>query len=113
MKKIKRKKKSNWLANTDIGFEYDPNQTLGVDWSAQDRGHQLLAIKKYHLTSGESVGKDPVQHFILHFFVETQIACGDPATIYALESLIQNGVRRHDAIHKIGEMMLAANDRSA
>jgi hypothetical protein len=53
------------------------------------------------------VGGDPFLHATLHTIVERQLAGGDPPeTRAALDRLVAAGVSRHEAVHRIGNVMV-------
>ncbi len=54
----------------------------------------------------ERDGTNPVLHVTIHHTIETQIFDRNPAeTGQTLERLMQEGMSRHDAIHKIGTVL--------
>jgi len=51
-------------------------------------------------------GTNPVLHVLIHQIIENQIAAQTPPeTAETLEQLVQQGYSRHDAVHKIGEVL--------
>jgi hypothetical protein len=46
-------------------------------------------------------------HLLVHAMVEKQLLLGDPAEVeVALEGLMASGLGRHEAIHRIGEVVM-------
>lgn len=55
----------------------------------------------------EVEGVNPYVHIAIHAMVEAQLEGGDPAEVgQALRRLTENGVDRHEAIHRIGIELL-------
>ena len=51
-------------------------------------------------------GTNPVMHVLIHQIIENQIAGqSPPETVETLEQLQQQGLSRHEAVHKIGEVL--------
>ncbi len=51
-------------------------------------------------------GTNPVMHVLIHQIIENQIAGqSPPETAETLEQLLQQGLSRHEAVHKIGEVL--------
>ena len=51
-------------------------------------------------------GTNPVMHVLIHQIIENQIAGqSPPETAKTLEQLQQQGLSRHEAVHKIGEVL--------
>jgi hypothetical protein len=54
----------------------------------------------------ERDGVNPVMHIMIHGIVENQLAAGDPKeTRLVLNALMQQGLDRHEAIHRIGYVL--------
>jgi len=54
----------------------------------------------------ERDGVNPILHVTIHQTIENQIAGGDPEqTGRTVETLIRQGLSRHEAIHRIGEVL--------
>jgi len=52
-------------------------------------------------------GSNPVMHVLLHQIIENQIVAQDPLeTAETLGHLVQQGLSRHEAVHKIGEVLV-------
>jgi len=52
-------------------------------------------------------GTNPVVHVLIHQIIENQIAAQDPPeTAETLDQLVQRGLSRHEAVHKIGEVLV-------
>jgi len=55
----------------------------------------------------ERDGTKPVVHVLIHQIVENQITDQNPPeTAETLDQLMQQGFNRHEAVHKIGEVMV-------
>jgi hypothetical protein len=55
----------------------------------------------------ERDGTDPILHVTVHQTVENQIATGDPPeTAQTVEALMQAGLSRHEAVHRVGSVVL-------
>lgn len=55
----------------------------------------------------ERDGTNPVVHVLIHQIVENQIADQEPPeTVETLDQLMQQGASRHEAVHKIGEVLV-------
>jgi hypothetical protein len=60
------------------------------------------------ITEAEIVrdGVNPVLHVMIHHIVENQIADGDPPqTAETVRALMQKGLSRHEAIHRVGRVV--------
>jgi hypothetical protein len=54
----------------------------------------------------ERDGTNPIMHIVIHQTIENQLAMGQPAeTGQAVEALMQQGLSRHDAIHRVGTVL--------
>jgi len=54
----------------------------------------------------ERDGTNPVLHVLIHQIVENQIAAHNPPeTAETVEQLVLQGLSRHEAVHKIGEVL--------
>lgn len=52
-------------------------------------------------------GVNPLLHVNIHSVVENQIAAGDPSSVvHALRRLMRQGLPRHEAIHRIGAILI-------
>lgn len=52
-------------------------------------------------------GVNPLLHVNTHSIVENQIAAGDPScVVHALRRLMRQGLPRHEAIHRIGAVLI-------
>ena len=55
----------------------------------------------------ERDGTKPVLHVLIHQIIENQIDAQDPPeTAETLEQLMQQGLTRHEAVHKIGAVLI-------
>jgi len=51
-------------------------------------------------------GTNPILHITIHQTIENQIAIGKPKeTAQAIEALMQQGLSRHEAIHRVGTVL--------
>jgi hypothetical protein len=59
--------------------------------------------------SGEQIERDgtnPILHVSIHQTIENQIAIGEPKeTAQTVEALMQQGLDRHEAIHRVGTLL--------
>ncbi len=54
----------------------------------------------------ERDGTDPIMHVVIHQVIENQISANNPPeTAQTLAGLIQKGLTRHEAVHKIGSVL--------
>ena len=54
----------------------------------------------------ERDGTNPILHVTIHQTIENQIAGGDPEqTGQTVEALMRQGLSRHEAIHRVGEVL--------
>jgi len=54
----------------------------------------------------ERDGTNPIMHVTIHQTIENQIAGGDPEqTGRTVEALMRQGLSRHEAIHRVGEVL--------
>jgi hypothetical protein len=88
---------------------------LGGTFSGED-AHFVQAMREHleyadlwgHLDelSDEQIERDgtnPILHINIHTTIENQLAMGQPAEIgQAIEGLMQQGLSRHEAIHRVG-----------
>ncbi|PKO21159.1 MAG: hypothetical protein CVU38_16230 [Chloroflexi bacterium HGW-Chloroflexi-1] len=55
----------------------------------------------------ERDGTNPIMHVMIHGTVENQIAIGDPPeTAHTVEALVQHGLSRHEAVHRVGSVVV-------
>jgi len=55
----------------------------------------------------ERDGTNPILHITIHQTVENQIAIGDPPeTAQTVEALVQAGLSRHEAVHRVGSVVM-------
>ena len=79
-------------------------------WLALDEDERRAAVRRHH--RGRVLRIHPKEmnvdiHASLHAIVENQIALGDPeVTARTVDRLVAAGLRRHVAIHMIGEVLL-------
>jgi len=54
----------------------------------------------------ERDGTNPILHITVHRIIENQIALGEPEeTGRTVEALVQQGLARHEAIHRVGNAL--------
>jgi hypothetical protein len=54
----------------------------------------------------ERDGTNPIMHIVIHSTIENQIAGGQPVeTRQIVEALMQQGLSRHEAIHRVGSVL--------
>lgn len=93
-------------------LSYDPGQVpVPEEWLALDSGERRAAVSAWHSERGPDAlhpaGGNLAMHVGLHVMVEDQIAAADPAsTGLAVQRLCDEGLRRHVALHAIGERLV-------
>ena len=96
---------------------YDPNQAPDRSWwFALPREERIRLVEAAHPGADvlHPAGLDLRRLAAAHVVVETHLASGDPAaTALAMARLIDEGLRRHAALHCIGERLLKALARAA
>jgi hypothetical protein len=87
----------------DADYEPDP-----AEWQALDESERLSRVEDYHRRIGEELDVLE-QHAVAHVIVEDQIAA-EPASAAgrALSRLILEGLDRHEAIHAVACVYMAA-----
>lgn len=89
-----------------IGYDADH---APAGWLEHDEALRTAAIAYYHDTHQPHPAPESLRlHAICHGLVETQLAEGDPHVTPALARLMGEGLSRHDALHAIGTVALAA-----
>jgi len=69
--------------------------------------YQVAWESPQHLSESTIGGVNPYLHVTMHTIVENQLAQNEPPeAAQALERLLAAGVSRHEAIHRIGNLML-------
>jgi hypothetical protein len=88
-------------------MRYDPEAAPDPgEWLATTEADRLAAVRRYHRSLKHDAGS-PQLHAVIHVTVETQLAERHPAATDAMNRLIADGLRRHEAIHAIGSVVAA------
>ena len=88
-------------------MRYDAEATPDpAEWLATTEEGRLAAVRRHHRRVKHDVG-NPQRHAAIHVIVETQLAERHPAATDALNRLIGEGLRRHEAIHALGSVVAA------
>lgn len=85
---------------------YDPDVSPDPRaWLAVDEHERMDLIREYH--HRRKIRLPNVEaHAATHVIVENQLAEGLPAAVNALSRLLAGGLKRHDAIHAIGSVLM-------
>jgi hypothetical protein len=74
------------------------------EWLATPEEDRLDAARRHHQRAKQDTGRLHA-HAAIHVIVENQLAEGHAAAIAALNRLIAEGLRRHEAVHAIGSIV--------
>lgn len=86
---------------------YDPETSQpSVDWLQTDEGERIELVSSYHRRKKIDVPNAQL-HAVIHVVVENQLALGETVVIETLARLQREGLRRHDALHAIGSVLVA------
>ncbi|HEV8534007.1 MAG TPA: DUF1841 family protein, partial [Methylomirabilota bacterium] len=77
-----------------------------VEWLATTEANRLAAVRRFHQSAKHDTGS-PQLHAAIHVVVETQLAERHPAATDAMNRLMADGLRRHEALHAIGSVVAA------
>ena len=88
-------------------MRYDPEVAPDpVEWLGSTEADRLAAVRRHHKRAKHDSGS-PELHAAIHVAVETQLAERHPAATAAMDRLIADGLRRHEALHAIGSVVAA------
>lgn len=88
-------------------MRYDPEAAPDpVKWLAMTEADRLAVVLRYQRSVKHHAGS-PQLHAAIHVTVETQLAERHPAATDAMNRLIADGLRRHEALHAIGSVVAA------
>jgi hypothetical protein len=82
---------------------YNPDRAIDpLEWATLDEDERQYLVKRYHRKKRIKIPNLHV-HAAIHGIVENQVALGKEIPAQkTLERLMQEGLRRHDAVHAIG-----------
>ena len=84
---------------------YDPDQTRDpAQWLALAEEQRISLVEKYHRSAGVKL-PNVKAHAVFHVIVENQLAEGLEPVVPAVARLVNEGLRRHDAVHAIGSVL--------
>src|SRR6516225_9507351 len=76
-------------------------------WLELDESERVDLVLDYHRRKKLPVGENERLHGTIHVVVENQVAMGDVTVVPAtLERLMREGLKRHEAIHAIGSVVI-------
>ena len=88
---------------------YDPDRPLPADaWLAQSESLRRAAAALAHDDGPDALHRPDMprgMHFGLHAAAETLAAQGHPAVVRTLARLVDQGVRRHAALHMVMDVL--------
>lgn len=88
-----------------FSYDYNPNRPINAEvWLALEEEERIAVVQLYH----EKVGADYEgmrMHCMIQATVETQLAMKLPEVRAAFRKLRLKKVRRHDALHAIGNAL--------
>ena len=88
-------------------MRYDPEIAPDPDeWLASTEGERLDAVCRHHQTARHQVGI-PQRHAAIHVTVENQLAERHRDAAEAMDRLLADGLRRHEALHAIVSVVAA------
>jgi hypothetical protein len=90
------------------GMRYDPEVALDPSrWQELGGDDRIMLAAAYHRRAEIEV-PDMMAHATVHVIIENQVAMGDesPAS-RTIERLMSEGLSRHDAIHAVGNVLIA------
>ena len=84
---------------------YNPDASPdAASWLALPEAQRLRAVTHFHSVHKERAGGQKA-HAAMHVIVENQIATGFGPTVQAMQRLLAQGLRRHEAIHAVGSVL--------
>ncbi len=91
---------------------YDPSTKPDfTQWLKWDESYRRLLIYNAHISwfaSQKLSEKEMFMHLLMHDMVESSLARNDPPDLRLhLARMVANGASRHDALHSIGEAIIA------
>ena len=88
---------------------YDPAQPpLEFSWKAVGAGYREELVLEYHRRTKAPFGKDLLRHVRLHVLAEDADCASFPQeAVETLDRLTGEGMSRHEALHVVGEALLA------
>jgi len=88
-------------------MRYDPEIAPDPDeWLASTEAERLDAVRRRHQTARHQAGS-PQLHVAIHVTVENQLAERHRDATEAMDRLLAEGLRRHEALHAIGSVVAA------
>ncbi len=95
------------MARYDADVPPDPEAWLAL--SEEEQTRRVRAHHKGRVLRIHPKDFNPAVHAALHAIVERQIAANDPPiTGRTVERLVGEGLRRHAAVHAVGDVLLRA-----
>lgn len=97
---------------------YDPNSKIDYEkWLSWEESYRHLLIFNSHFTwfkENQFTEKDMLQHIIMHDLAESSLARNEyPDIRVGMAARLAKGLKRHDIIHEIGQMIFSQMSQNA
>jgi hypothetical protein len=74
-------------------------------WLALEEGERIEQVAEAHRRTRSAVGGSESAHAAIHAAVETRLASGDAAVVFAYQRFRTAGVDRHNTVHALASVV--------